>query len=83
MRLIGVIALVFGMLAVPSLAAAQHGDDSNQKPKTYDFEDDEVNGTLIKPGGSQIDGRTHGKTSSLIKVRSDFIHKMRSTVDDL
>jgi hypothetical protein len=91
------IALAAGVIAllIPTLAAAQDmpqpevgraqqgGDVEYQKETVYDFEGDDVTGNLIKPDGENITGQTHGKTSSLIKIRSDFIPEMLESVEDL
>ena len=80
---------------IPTLAAAQDmpqpevgrtqqgGDVQYKKETVYDFEGDDVTGNLIKPDGENITGETHGKTSSLIKIRSDFIPEMLESVEEL
>jgi hypothetical protein len=91
------LALVAGVLAfvVPTLATAQdmpqpevgrsqQGGNVEYKEETvYDFDGDDVTGNLIKPDGENITGETHGKTSSLIKIRSDFIPEMLESVENL
>lgn len=62
------------------------GDDDNvvyKKETTYDFEDDQIDGALVKPDGALVGGELHGKTSSLIKIRQDFIPEMLKSVEDL
>ncbi|QDG49973.1 hypothetical protein FIV42_04225 [Persicimonas caeni] len=80
---------------IPTMGAAQDmpqpevgrtqggGDVQYQKETVYDFEGDDVTGSLVKPDGENITGQTHGKTSSLIKIRSDFIPEMLESVEDL
>lgn len=87
------------MLCVPALASAQDGgptageatgeagggggDVIYQKETNYDFEADDVEGALVKPDESKITGEQHGKTSSLIKIRGDFIPEMLESVEDI
>lgn len=85
----------FAMMLVPMSAAAQDmpqpevgrgqqgGDVQYKKETVYDFEGDDVTGSLIKPDGENITGNTHGKTSNLIKIRSDFIPEMLESVEEL
>jgi hypothetical protein len=68
----------------PEVGRTQGGGDVEYKKETvYDFEGDDVTGSLVKPDGENITGQTHGKTSSLIKIRSDFIPEMLESVEDL
>lgn len=50
---------------------------------TYDFEDDFVEGQLVRPDGELVTGQRHGKESSLIRIRADFIPEMVQSVEDL
>ncbi len=54
-----------------------------KKETVYDFDDDLVEGALIKPDGALVGGELHGKTSSLIEIRRDFIPEMIKSVEDL
>lgn len=99
MKMVGkhlVAALLFGALVltggiaaaqdgpVPEVAGGGTGDGTVYKKETvYDFEDDLVEGALVKPDGALVGGELHGKTSSLIKIRSDFIPEMIKSVEDL
>lgn len=95
MRTIASIVLVAGLVAFPMTGLAQEagaakssqgggGGGSNVKETTkYDFSGDDVTGDLVKPSGSNIQGNKHGKTSSLIDIRSDFVPEMLKTVEDL
>lgn len=96
-RMIG-CAVAFGLLlALPVSAMAQDdlptageatgdaggGDVQYKKETTYDFEGDDVEGALVKPDGADVQGERHGKTSSLIKIRADFIPEMLKSVEDI
>lgn len=94
-KLMGITAFV--VLIVPSMAFAQDalptageamggtggGDVQYKKETVYDFEGDDVEGNLVKPDEANITGETHGKTSSLIKIRQDFIPEMLKSVEDI
>ena len=63
---------------------AAAGVDVMYKQKTeYDFEKDHVTGVLVKPIGDTLQGEQHGKTSSLIQTRGDFIAQMLTSVEDI
>lgn len=71
---------------MPAPEVGRDQSDANvqyQERTEYDFEGDDVTGSLIKPEGENITGRTHGKTSSLIKIRADFIPEMLESVEKL
>ena len=71
-------------MPAPEVGRAQQGDNVEYKKETvYSFEGDDVTGSLVKPDGENITGRTHGKTSNLIKIRSDFIPEMLESVEQL
>ena len=80
------------LISLTHLAVAQGlqrelGDNTDntvyQKETNYDFDDDVVLGELVKPEGAVVSGEVHGKTSSLIEIRSDFINEMLKSVEDL
>lgn len=77
------LCLVVGLLAGPAAAFGQGGGGQTKDTTTYDFQGDDVSGNLVKPDESNIQGEQHGKTSSLIDIRSDFIPEMLKTVEDL
>lgn len=88
MRDLCAVFVVIALLGLPAVAAAQSGSESGGSTKvkektTYDFDGDDVTGNLVKPNESNIQAQQHGKTSSLITIRSDFIPEMLKTVEDL
>jgi hypothetical protein len=90
--MVSVVALLVapaGLLAqdsMPQAGEARGDGGSNTQYKettTYDFQGDDVTGNLVKPDGANIQGQQHGKTSSLINIRSDFVPEMLKTVENL
>lgn len=88
--LVAVAALFVPALAVaqdmPESGAAQQQEGAESEPEketVYDFEDDDVTGSLVKPEGEDVQAQTHGKTSSLIQIRSDFVPEMLESVEEL
>jgi len=59
------------------------GKTEYKKKTSYDFEDDVVEGELVKPEGDFVGVRTKSKHSSLIKIREDFIPEMIKSVNDI
>jgi hypothetical protein len=87
-----VLGIVLGMsLLAPALAFAQDakapaagGDSVSYKQKTvYDFDDDVVEGDLVRPDGEFVDSRRAAKHSSLIKIRENFIPEMLKSAEDI
>jgi hypothetical protein len=65
-------------------AAAPAGGDVTYKSKTvYDFDDDTVEGDLVRPDGEFVDTRKGAKHSSLIKIRENFIPEMIKSAEDI
>lgn len=76
----------FAQDSMPKAGEARGNQGNNTQYKettTYDFEADNVTGNLVKPDGANIQGQQHGKTSSLIDIRSDFVPEMLKTVENL
>jgi hypothetical protein len=95
-RCLTIVGIGFGLALSGGSAWAQDGpvpeatggEDEGQevqykKETVYDFEDDLVEGNLIKPDGALVGGELHGKRSSLIKIRADFVPEMLKSVEDL
>ncbi|MGZ6142652.1 MAG: adventurous gliding motility protein CglF [Myxococcales bacterium] len=69
-------------IAAPPAPAA--GGDVTYKQKTvYDFDDDTVEGDLVRPDGEFVDSRKAAKHSSLIKIRENFIPEMLKSAEDI
>jgi hypothetical protein len=71
--------------AAPAKAGAPAGGDNvTYKQKTvYDFDDDVVEGDLVRPDGEFVDSRRAAKHSSLIKIRENFIPEMLKSAEDI
>ncbi|MEE2789085.1 MAG: hypothetical protein VX589_17245 [Myxococcota bacterium] len=90
MRLFMIIAAI-GFL--PSVANAQQPaapttadpvDGVVYKKNTeYDFEDDNIEGSFVRPEGEYLDARRRARYSSLIRVRKDFIPEMLKSAEDI
>jgi hypothetical protein len=67
-----------GLLTATSAEAQQRGETT-----TYDFEDDLVQGDLVRPDGELLNVRRRGRRASLIRVREHFIPEMLKSVENL
>jgi hypothetical protein len=80
-----------GLMAAGSSAFAQEKSgepqaaDSKASAGTtaYDFEDDLVQGDLVRPDGELLSVRRRGNRASLIQIREHFIPEMLKSVEDL
>jgi len=60
------------------------GNSVQYKQKTvYDFDDDTVEGDMVRPDGEFVDSRRGAKHSSLIKIRENFIPEMLKSVEGI
>lgn len=68
--------------AAPAKAGAP-GDVTYKQKTVYDFDDDIVEGDLVRPDGEFVDSRRMAKHSSLIKIRENFIPEMLKSAEDI
>ena len=71
-----IVVAVVGLFAVPAFA-----QDDNAT--SYDFEDDLVQGDLVRPDGENLMVRRKGARESLIRVREHFIPELLKSVENL
>lgn len=86
MSLFAGVALMSASGIVFAQAKPAAGGDANvqYKSKTvYDFDDDVVEGDLVRPDGEFVDTRKGAKHSSLIKIRENFIPEMIKSAEDI
>jgi hypothetical protein len=50
---------------------------------TYNFDDDIVQGDLVRPDGEMALARRRGRQTSLIRVREHFVPEMLKSVENL
>jgi hypothetical protein len=78
------VALPAGAQNKAAAPPAAGGENVQYKSKTvYDFDDDVVEGDLVRPDGEFVDSRKAAKHSSLIKIRADFIPEMLKSAEDI
>ena len=65
---------------VPASSAFAQDSDAET---TYNFEDDLVQGDLVRPDGDLLNVRRRGRRASLIRVREHFIPEMLKSVENL
>jgi hypothetical protein len=86
-KLFGLLAAGILMTVTGGSVLAQDkgaGGDVQYKSKTvYDFDDDTVEGDLVRPDGEFVDTRKGAKHSSLIKIRENFIPEMIKSAEDI
>ena len=73
-------ACVLGLPFATSLASAQEGGGGQT---SYDFEDDLVQGDLVRPDGENLMVRRRGARESLIKIREHFVPELLKSVENL
>lgn len=80
-----IIAMMAALLGVVSPAFAQEGGApaGGGDTTTYDFEDDLVQGDLVRPDGENLMVRRRGARESLIRVREHFISELLKSVENL
>ena len=76
------VVLILGMLAmsVPAVAVAQESSES--KTRFYNFDDLLIDGQYKKPQVLFTDARQKVKFDRLLKLKKDFLPKLRATAKD-
>lgn len=75
-----IILTIFSIFFLVALSAsAQEYADTTE----YSFDDDIVEGDLVRPDGEMTVVRKKGKQRSLIKVRQHFVPEMLKSVEDI
>jgi hypothetical protein len=78
------IASIYAAAFLFTAGATLAQDEAYEKGVTeYKFDDENVLGDLVGPGGDVITTRHPGKQKSLIKVRKHFIPEMFKSVEDI
>ena len=75
--------LVFGLVAGVQTSALGQEKEKGGDSTTYDFEDDLVQGDLVRPDGENLIVRRKGAHQSLIRIREHFVPEMLKSVEDL
>ncbi len=82
--IVGLALLGSSGVVLAQAKPAAGGDNVQYKSKTvYDFDDDVVEGDLVRPDGEFVDSRKAAKHSSLIKIRENFIPEMLKSAEDI
>jgi hypothetical protein len=79
-------ALVLSVLLLGGFVAsvsAQEEGGGGGNATTYDFEDDLVQGDLVRPDGENLMVRRRGARESLIKIREHFVPELLKSVENL
>jgi hypothetical protein len=87
---IAVFVGLVGVLASSGAEAQEKGGEPapaaagpDKGATSYDFEDDLVQGDLVRPDGELLSVRRRGNRASLIQIREHFIPEMLKSVEDL
>jgi hypothetical protein len=76
-------ALASGTALTGVAAAQEAGGGGGGNATTYDFEDDLVQGDLVRPDGENLMVRRRGARESLIKIREHFVPELLKSVENL
>ena len=74
-----IIAVLFFVIALSSTAVSQ---EKNTKTKFYNFDDLLINGQYKKPQVLYTDARQKVKFERLLKLKKDFLPKLKATEKD-
>lgn len=85
LTILALLVAGFGLVSVtPALAQdAAEGGGGEPAATTYDFDDDLVQGDLVRPDGENLMVRRRGARESLIKIREHFVPELLKSVENL
>jgi hypothetical protein len=77
-RFMVILAGTIFLIASATVVAQDYADTTE-----YSFDDDVVQGDLVRPDGEMTVVRKKAKQRSLIKVRTNFVPEMLKSVEDI
>ena len=77
------LSLAGAFLTVSPQEAPAAGGGGGGSATTYDFDDDLVQGDLVRPDGENLMVRRRGARESLIKIREHFVPELLKSVENL
>jgi hypothetical protein len=77
------IACVLGIASIGLVSLPAAAQEGGGNATTYDFEDDLVQGDLVRPDGENLMVRRRGARESLIKIREHFVPELLKSVENL
>ena len=78
------LAIVWSVASVGLFSLTAHAQEAaGGQATTYDFEDDLVQGDLVRPDGENLMVRRRGARESLIKIREHFVPELLKSVENL
>ena len=82
-KLVVLMVCALGLPFTLGVVTAQAQDGGGGGQTSYDFEDDLVQGDLVRPDGENLMVRRKGARESLIKIREHFIPELLKSVENL
>lgn len=78
------VAVIAGLCSLALPAFAQDDEEAAViQERTINFNDEIVEGELVRPDGDLIEGQRSRGSTSLIEIREHFIDKMIQSADDI
>jgi hypothetical protein len=77
------LILTAAVSTVYAQKAGGSGDVTFKKKTVYDFDDDVVEGDLVRPDGDFVNVRGGARYGTLIAIRRDFIPEMLKSAEDI
>ena len=78
-----VAGLGMSAFAAPPAPAGGEGNVQFKAKTTYDFDDDVVEGDLVRPDDMFVESRDKARYGSLITIRENFIPEMLKSAEDI
>ena len=87
-RLIAILVALFVAFGAATVLAQKKGgggggDIIYKKQTKYDFDDDDVEGDLVRPDDMFVESRDKARYGSLITIRENFIPEMLKSAEDI
>jgi hypothetical protein len=77
------LVCTLGLPLLAGVTSVQAQDASGSASTSYNFEDDLVQGDLVRPDGENLMVRRRGARESLIKIREHFVPELLKSVENL
>jgi len=81
--LVMLAVLAAGLMIAPETSFAKEKPKDKDKMQVFDFEEDEVTVSFLKPDVGFVGVIEQEKAASLIKIRQDFVDEIVRSAEDL
>ncbi len=83
LKMFSAISILLFVGTTVSVQAAPANSGRNQSAQVFDFEGDTIETEFLRPNSAMVETLRRGAGLSLVRIKTSFLDKILSTVDEL